>query len=97
MSFDVTIPAFYIVFYGTLVEISFSFGCEKITFVKALFCPLQSSAFFCRKQCSPIIVWVGGYTKMLGVNIYLAIVKRELTDITMDLMRVKCICEKKHG
>ncbi len=34
---------------------------------------------------------------MLGVNIYLAIVKRELTDITMDLMRVKCICEKKHG
>ena len=26
---------------------------------------------------------------MLGVNIYLAIVKRDLTDITMDLVRVK--------
>lgn len=34
---------------------------------------------------------------MLGVNIYLAVVKRDLTDITMDLMRVKCIYEKKHG
>lgn len=53
MSFDVTIPAFYIVFYGTLVEISFSFGCEKITFVKALFCPLQSSAFFLPKAVFP--------------------------------------------
>lgn len=31
---------------------------------------------------------------MLGVNIYLAVVKRDLTDITMDLMRVKCIYEK---
>lgn len=34
---------------------------------------------------------------MLGVNIYLAIVKRDLTDITIDLMRVKykvCICNR---
>lgn len=34
---------------------------------------------------------------MLGVNIYLAVVKRDLTDITMDLMRVKykvCICNR---
>lgn len=34
---------------------------------------------------------------MLGVNIYLAIVKRELADITMDLVRVKCICDQKNG
>ena len=26
---------------------------------------------------------------MLGVNIYLAVVKRDLTNITMDLVRVK--------
>jgi len=32
---------------------------KNITFVKALFCPLQSSAFFRPKQCFPIIVWVG--------------------------------------
>ena len=34
---------------------------------------------------------------MLGVNIYLAVVKRDLTDITMDLMRMKykvCICNR---
>jgi len=31
---------------------------------------------------------------MLGVNIYLAIVKRDLTDITMDLVKMKCIYEE---
>ena len=31
---------------------------------------------------------------MLGVNIYLAVVKRDLTNITMDLVRVKCIYEQ---
>lgn len=33
----------------------------------------------------------GRYAKMLGVNIYLAVVKRDLTNITMDLVRVKYI------
>ncbi len=31
---------------------------------------------------------------MLGVNIYMAVVKRDLTNITMDLVRVKCIYEQ---